>query len=100
VTELATAAALVAWGAHPANATAAVVLFSVYTHLMEIPLGALGWLAWLASPKKEPPEDHPEQHPEGDPQDPSAAPAPSAAATSPDGGPGASGPGRPPRHPG
>ena len=97
VTELATAAALVAWGAHPANATAAVVLFSVYTHLMEIPLGALGWLAWLATPKKEPPEDHPEE-----PAAPSAASpaAPSPAATSPDGGPGASGPGRPPRHPG
>lgn len=116
VTELATAAALVAWGAHPANATAAVVLFSVYTHLMEIPLGAIGWLAWLASPKKEPPEDHPEEeapvdHPEeeapqDDPEEEASAapetPASSAspATTSPDGGPGASGPGRPPRHPG
>jgi uncharacterized membrane protein YbhN (UPF0104 family) len=111
VTELATAAALVAWGAHPANATAAVVLFSVYTHLMEIPLGALGWLAWLATPKTEPPEDHREAA-DGtatspaapSSADPSSADPPSTdpsrAATSPDGGPGASGPGRPPRRPG
>lgn len=81
VTETATAAALVAWGAEPANATAAVVIFSVYTHLMEVPLGALGWLAWSLSPKKAPPE-------EGGP------------ATSPAGGPGARGPGRPRRRPG
>ncbi len=59
VTETATAAALVAWGADPAQATAGVVLFSVYTHLMEVPLGALGWLAWSVSPKKEPAEDAP-----------------------------------------
>jgi uncharacterized membrane protein YbhN (UPF0104 family) len=56
VTETATAAALVAWGANPAEAAAGVVLFSVYTHLMEVPLGALGWLAWSLSPKKEPVE--------------------------------------------
>ncbi len=85
VTETATAAALVAWGADPAPAMAAVVLFSVYTHLMEVPLGALGWLAWSASPKKEPVDEVPVE----------AAPA-----TSPGGGPGAAGPGRPPRHPG
>jgi uncharacterized membrane protein YbhN (UPF0104 family) len=84
VTETATAAALVAWGAHPANATAAVVLFSVYTHLMEVPLGALGWVAWSVSPKKEAVED----------------PAPVSPTSSPDGGPGAAGPGRPPRRPG
>lgn len=56
VTETATAAALVAWGANPAEAAAGVVLFSAYTHLMEVPLGALGWLAWSLSPKKEPVE--------------------------------------------
>jgi putative heme transporter len=54
VTETATAAALVAWGAAPAEATAGVVLFSVYTHLMEVPLGALGWVAWTLSPKRQP----------------------------------------------
>ncbi len=57
VTEAATSAALIAWGANPADAVAGAVLFSVYTHLMEIPLGALGWLAWSLSPKKEPVED-------------------------------------------
>lgn len=57
VTETATAAALVAWGADPASSAAAVVLFSVYTHLMEVPLGALGWLAWSLSAKKEPVEE-------------------------------------------
>jgi uncharacterized membrane protein YbhN (UPF0104 family) len=55
VTESGTAAVLVAWGAPPAAALAGVVLFSVYTHLMEIPLGALGWLAWGLS-RKQPPQ--------------------------------------------
>ncbi len=57
VTEAATTVALVGWGAGSAEAAAAVVLFSVYTHFMEIPLGALGWLAWSVSPKKEPVEE-------------------------------------------
>ena len=51
VTEAGTVAALVAWGAVPAEATAGVLLFSIFTHLMEVPLGALGWLAWTALPK-------------------------------------------------
>lgn len=51
VTETGTAAALVAWGADPAAAMAGVVLFSIFTHLMEVPLGALGWLAWSLMPK-------------------------------------------------
>ncbi|WP_427383722.1 lysylphosphatidylglycerol synthase domain-containing protein [Janibacter sp. G56] len=51
VTETGTAAALVAWGADPAAATAGVVLFSIYTHVMEVPLGALGWVAWSLMPK-------------------------------------------------
>ena len=57
VTETATAAVLVAWGADPAGATAGVVLFSIFTHLMEVPLGALGWLLWTLSPKVEPPAE-------------------------------------------
>jgi putative heme transporter len=57
VTEAATTTALIAWGADPAQAFAGAVLFSVYTHLMEIPLGAIGWLAWSVSPKKAPVED-------------------------------------------
>lgn len=57
VTETATSAALVAWGAPPAAATAGVVLFSIFTHLMEVPLGGIGWLLWTASPKIEPPAE-------------------------------------------
>jgi uncharacterized membrane protein YbhN (UPF0104 family) len=85
VTETATAAALVAWGANPAEATAAVVLFSVYTHLMEVPLGALGWVAWTFSPKSLPVDD-PGSGGEGP--------------TRQGGGPAASEPGLPPRRPG
>jgi putative heme transporter len=59
ITESGTVAALVAWGAHPADALAAVVLFSFFTHLMEIPLGALGWVAWSISPKKHAEEAEP-----------------------------------------
>lgn len=57
ITETATSAVLVAWGADSAGATAGVVLFSVFTHLMEVPLGALGWLLWTASPKVDPPPE-------------------------------------------
>jgi uncharacterized membrane protein YbhN (UPF0104 family) len=53
VTESVTVAALVAWGAGHPEAVAGAVLFSVFTHVMEVPLGALGWLAWSLSPKKE-----------------------------------------------
>ena len=57
ITETATSAVLVAWGADAAGATAGVVLFSIFTHLMEVPLGALGWLLWTVSPKSEPPAE-------------------------------------------
>lgn len=52
VTEAATLALMVAWGADPAQATAGVVLFSLFTNFLEIPLGAVGWLVWLLSPKR------------------------------------------------
>lgn len=51
VTETTTAAALVGWGADPAGATAGVLLFSIVTHLMEVPLGGIGWLFWSTSTK-------------------------------------------------
>lgn len=51
VTESGTAAVLVAWGTNGTSAAAGVVLFTVCTHLMEIPLGAIGWVAWGLSPK-------------------------------------------------
>jgi uncharacterized membrane protein YbhN (UPF0104 family) len=57
ITESGTVAALVAWGANPADALAGVVLFSFFTHLMEIPLGAIGWAAWSISPKTPPADD-------------------------------------------
>jgi len=54
VTEPLTAAVLIGFGANPAAATAGVVLFSIYVHLLEIPLGAIGWVAWGVSRKKSP----------------------------------------------
>jgi uncharacterized membrane protein YbhN (UPF0104 family) len=57
VTESATTAALVAWGAPSTEAAAGVLLFSLFTHFMEVPLGAMGWLAWSLSPKKAPVDD-------------------------------------------
>jgi uncharacterized membrane protein YbhN (UPF0104 family) len=57
VTEAATTVALVGWGAGSTEAAATVVLFSLFTHFMEIPLGALGWAAWSMSPKKAPVEE-------------------------------------------
>jgi hypothetical protein len=30
------------------------VLFSLYTHFFEVPLGVLGWALWWASPKRIP----------------------------------------------
>ncbi|WP_353951030.1 lysylphosphatidylglycerol synthase transmembrane domain-containing protein [Knoellia sp. S7-12] len=51
LTESATVVALVGWGADTAGAGAGVFLFSIFTHLMEVPLGALGWLVWSTSPR-------------------------------------------------
>lgn len=51
VTESATIVALVGWGADGTAALTGAVLFSIFTHLMEVPLGALGWLAWSLSPR-------------------------------------------------
>ncbi|HEY3535437.1 MAG TPA: lysylphosphatidylglycerol synthase domain-containing protein [Pedococcus sp.] len=71
VTESATIIALVGWGAGHAEAAAGAVLFSVFTHFMEIPLGALGWLAWSLSPRKEPVEQEAAVASPRDPLDPS-----------------------------
>ena len=51
LTESTTVLALVNWGADSAAAAAGVFLFSIFTHLMEVPLGALGWLVWSLSPR-------------------------------------------------
>lgn len=57
ITEPLTAAVLIGFGADPAAATAGVVLFSIYIHLLEIPLGAVGWVAWGLSRKRSPTPD-------------------------------------------
>ena len=54
ISETGVATLLVGWGADPAQATAGVVLYSLYVHFFEVPLGALGWLAWLVGPKAAP----------------------------------------------
>ena len=59
VSETGVAALLVGWGADPAQATAGVVLYSLYVHFFEVPLGALGWLAWWFTPKTRPPDSAP-----------------------------------------
>lgn len=46
ITETGTAAALVAFGANPAEAGAAVVLMSIFTNIVELPLGVLAWIYW------------------------------------------------------
>ncbi|WP_068402407.1 lysylphosphatidylglycerol synthase transmembrane domain-containing protein, partial [Kribbia dieselivorans] len=51
VTETGTVAALVAWGADPAGATAGVVIFAIFTYLLEVPLGAIGWTVWALMPR-------------------------------------------------
>ena len=58
VTEAGTAAVLVGWGADPAQATAGVVLFSLFTHFFEVPLGLVGWVIWWFTPKQEPGDAH------------------------------------------
>lgn len=44
--EAGTVAALIAFGGPEAASAAAVFLFRGFTYLMEIPLGAVGWLVW------------------------------------------------------
>ncbi|WP_329149343.1 flippase-like domain-containing protein [Streptomyces sp. NBC_01456] len=50
VTESAAAVALVALGGTPAAVAAAMLLFAAFTHLLEIPLGALTGALWLLRP--------------------------------------------------
>ncbi|GLW16849.1 hypothetical protein Stsp01_35920 [Streptomyces sp. NBRC 13847] len=50
VTESAAAVALVALGGAPAAVAAALLLFAAFTHLLEIPLGALTGALWLLHP--------------------------------------------------
>jgi len=54
VTEGGAVAVLIAFGADPALALSGTVLFSLYTHVMEIPLGALAFAGWAVSKKTAP----------------------------------------------
>jgi len=57
VTEGGAVAVLVAFGADPAQALSGTVLFSLFTHVMEVPLGALAYLGWATSKKTTPSDD-------------------------------------------
>ncbi len=46
ISELGSAALLTTFGGNPASTTAGVLLFSLFTYLIEIPVGAIGWLTW------------------------------------------------------
>ncbi len=45
--EAGSVALLVALGADPAQAASGVLLFSIFTHVIEIPFGIIAWLVWL-----------------------------------------------------
>ena len=76
VTEGGAAAVLVAFGADPAQALAGTVLFSLYTHVMEVPLGLLAYLGWTLSTKTAPTDGprHPDDTPPNDPSPDGPAP--------------------------
>jgi uncharacterized membrane protein YbhN (UPF0104 family) len=40
-------ALLVAMGAEPAQAAGGILLFTIFTHIVEIPFGVVAWLSWL-----------------------------------------------------
>lgn len=52
VTEVGTAGILVAFGGDPSAASAAALLYAVFTHLLEVPLGLTAWLGWWFGRKK------------------------------------------------
>jgi len=54
VTEGGAVAVLIAFGADPALALSGTVLFSLYTHVMEVPLGITAFAAWALSKKTAP----------------------------------------------
>lgn len=51
ITEVGTAGVLVAFGGDPGAASAAALLYAMFTHLLELPLGLTAWLAWWFGPK-------------------------------------------------
>ncbi|MEU0564823.1 lysylphosphatidylglycerol synthase transmembrane domain-containing protein [Nonomuraea sp. NPDC005983] len=53
ISESATALALLGFGVAPAAATAAVLLFWFFAHLIEIPVGWLSWTIWSHTARRE-----------------------------------------------
>ena len=47
VVEAGSVALLVAMGAEPAQAAGGILLFTIFTHILEIPFGVMAWLFWL-----------------------------------------------------
>lgn len=47
VVEAGSVALLVAMGADPAQAASGVLLFTIFTHVIEIPFGIVAWLVWF-----------------------------------------------------
>ena len=47
VVEAGSVALLVAMGAEPAQAASGILLFTIFTHVLEIPFGVVAWLSWL-----------------------------------------------------
>jgi len=50
-------ALLVAMGADPAQAAGGILLFTIFTHIVEIPFGVLAWLGWLWGRGKRTPDE-------------------------------------------
>ncbi len=65
VTEGGAVAVLVAFGADPALTLSGTVLFSLYTHVMEVPLGALAFAGWAISEKTAPTDSFVDPDPPG-----------------------------------
>ena len=52
VTEVGTAGVLVAFGGDPAAASATALLYAVYTHLLQVPIGLTAWGVWWFGPRQ------------------------------------------------
>ncbi len=82
IAETGSAGLLVAFGGDPVTSTAGVLLFSLFTYLIEIPVGGIGWLIWgLYTPWRKPMPAAEPEGPVGDPGQETASAAASAAST-------------------
>ena len=64
VVETGSIAALVACGGDPVRSTAAVLLFSSYIYLLELPVGALAWIVWATKTQWRPENGAPSPPPQ------------------------------------